>query len=66
MRCVGVGRNEFITAMNRCRARKVLWKMSKAVVREQLPAEPLPQEPQPWWIVHVVNLGTHCIVNASP
>ncbi len=57
VRMVGIGRNEYIATMNKCKAKKLLWRVNKAIVREHLPAEPLDIERQPWWIAHVVNLG---------
>lgn len=57
VRIVGIGRNEYIATMNKCKAKKLLWRMNKAVVKEHLPTEPLEFNKQPWWIAHVVNLG---------
>jgi hypothetical protein len=57
VRIVGIGRNEYIATMNKCKGKKLLWRVNKAIVREHLPAEPLPLEKQPWWLAHVVNLG---------
>jgi FAM91 N-terminus len=54
---VGIGRNEYIDIMNKCKAKKLLWRVNKAIVKEHLPTDPLPLDVQPWWIVHVVNLG---------
>jgi hypothetical protein len=57
VRLVGIGRNEYIATMNKCKAKKLLWRMNKSIVREHLPSEQLDTEKQPWWIAHVVNLG---------
>jgi hypothetical protein len=57
VRIVGIGRNEYIATMNKCKAKKLLWRMNKAVVKEHLPVEPLELTKQPWWTAHVVNLG---------
>ena len=57
VRIVGIGRNEYIATMNKCKAKKLLWRMNKAVVREHLPTEPLELTKQTWWTAHVVNLG---------
>ena len=57
MRSVGIGRNEYISIMNRCKAKKLLWRVNKAIVKEMLPTEPVDIEMQPWWMVNVVNLG---------
>ena len=57
VRLVGVGRNEYISIMNRCKARRVMWRMNKAIAKEMLPSEPKDIEMQPWWNVSVVNIG---------
>ncbi|KAG2497046.1 hypothetical protein HYH03_005046 [Edaphochlamys debaryana] len=58
---LGIGRNEYIAALNACKARRLLWRVGfnrEAIAREQLPAEPLPQSRlEPWWRVGVVNIG---------
>lgn len=59
VRVVGVGRNEYIAIMNRCKAKKLLWRMNKSVVKDYLPQEPLDLDAQPWWGVNTVNLGAH-------
>ena len=64
MRSVGIGRNEYISIMNRCKAKKLLWRVNKAIVKEMLPTEPVDIEMQPWWIVNVVNLGALPIVSS--
>ncbi len=62
VRIVGIGRNEYIATMNKCKAKKLLWRMNKAVVKEHLPTEPLELSKQPWWTAHVVNLGELCFI----
>jgi hypothetical protein len=57
VKLVGIGRNEYIDIMNKCKAKKLLWRVNKAIVKEHLPTDPLDFDLQPWWIVHVVNLG---------
>lgn len=54
---VGIGRNEYIATMNKCKAKKLLWRVNKSIAKEFLPVEPLSIELQPWWQVGVVNLG---------
>ena len=54
---VGIGRNEYIATMNKCKAKKLLWRVNKSIAKEFLPTEPLTIELQPWWQVGVVNLG---------
>ena len=54
---VGIGRNEYIATMNKCKAKKLLWRVNKSIAKEFLPTEPLALEVQPWWQVGVVNLG---------
>lgn len=55
VRVVGIGRNEFISIMNQCKAKKVLWRINKSVAKDFLPVAPLDIPIQPWWIAHVVN-----------
>ena len=55
---VGIGRNEYIATLNKCKAKKLLWRVNRAIAREHLPAEPLRLAKCDWWIAHVVNLGT--------
>jgi FAM91 N-terminus len=57
LQIVGIGRNEYISIMNQCKAKKLLWRVNKALAKEFLPQEPLDVQMEPWWIVHVVNLG---------
>ncbi|KAK9917406.1 hypothetical protein WJX75_004000 [Coccomyxa subellipsoidea] len=66
VRIVGIGRNEYIATMNKCKAKKLLWRMNKAVVKEHLPVEPLELTKQPWWTAHVVNLGEVEFRNLAP
>lgn len=67
VRVVGIGRNEYISIMNQCKAKKLLWRVNKAIVKEFLPTEPLPPNTmQPWWIARVVNLSEcQCIHGAQ-
>ncbi|KAG2449449.1 hypothetical protein HYH02_005596 [Chlamydomonas schloesseri] len=57
----GVGRNEYIAALNACKARRLMWRVNinrDSIVREHLPTEPLPvSRLEPWWRVAVVNIG---------
>ncbi|XP_006655225.2 protein FAM91A1-like [Oryza brachyantha] len=54
LRITGVGRNEFIDIMNKCRS-KIMWKLSKSIAKELLPALPVDQATEPWWTVRFVN-----------
>lgn len=56
---VGIGRNEYIAIMNKCKAKKLLWRVNKSIAKEFLPTSPLDLNMQPWWKVGVVNLSTH-------
>ena len=58
VRVTGIGRNEYIATMNKCKAKKLLWRVNKALAKEFLPTEPLvPAAMQPWWLVATVNIG---------
>ncbi|GIL62622.1 hypothetical protein Vafri_16817 [Volvox africanus] len=58
---LGIGRNEYISALNACKARRLLWRVNlnrDSIVREQLPQEPtISTRLEPWWRVAVVNIG---------
>ena len=66
MRVVGVGRNEYIAIMNKCKAKKLIWRMNKSVVKDYLPTEPLDLDAQPWWGVNTVNLGAGLAAGCMP
>ncbi|XP_057816052.1 uncharacterized protein LOC131029556 [Cryptomeria japonica] len=55
LRLTGIGRNEFIDIMNKCRAKKIMWKINKSIVKEFLPTEPVDFPIEPWWGVCLVN-----------
>ncbi|KAM0863098.1 hypothetical protein ACQ4PT_044815 [Festuca glaucescens] len=55
LRITGVGRNEFIDIMNKCRSKKIMWKLSKSIAKELLPAQPVDLVIEPWWGVRFVN-----------
>ena len=57
VKVVGIGRNEYIATLNKCKAKKLLWRVNRAIARELLPAEPLKLVKDDWWIAHVVNLS---------
>ncbi|TVU18937.1 hypothetical protein EJB05_35058 [Eragrostis curvula] len=54
LRITGVGRNEFIDIMNKCRS-KIMWKLNKSIAKELLPAQPAELAIEPWWGVRFVN-----------
>ncbi|KAL3647346.1 hypothetical protein CASFOL_008314 [Castilleja foliolosa] len=55
LRLTGIGRNEFIDIMNKCRSKKIMWKLNKSIARELLPVEPVGFSIEPWWGVCLVN-----------
>lgn len=57
LRVTGVGRNEYISIMNACKAKKLMWRVNKGIARDLLPAAPLDIKMEGWWVVHVVNVG---------
>lgn len=65
MHVVGIGRNEYIAIMNKCKAKKLLWRVNKSIAKEFLPPEPLDIDMQPWWLVGVVNLGERNFVTKA-
>ncbi|XP_022940490.1 protein FAM91A1-like [Cucurbita moschata] len=55
LRLTGIGRNEFIDIMNKCRSKKIMWKLNKSIARELLPSQPIDFVVDPWWGVCLVN-----------
>ncbi|KAL5220798.1 hypothetical protein ABZP36_025511 [Zizania latifolia] len=55
LRLTGVGRNEFIDIMNKCRSKKLMWKLNKSIAKELLPTQPVDFPIDPWWGVCLVN-----------
>lgn len=55
LRLTGVGRNEFIDIMNKCRSKKLMWKLNKSIAKELLPTQPVDFPIEPWWGVYLVN-----------
>ncbi|KAK3160685.1 hypothetical protein QOZ80_1BG0062980 [Eleusine coracana subsp. coracana] len=55
LRLTGVGRNEFIDIMNKCRSKKLMWKLNKSIAKEMLPTQPIDFPVEPWWGVCLVN-----------
>ncbi|XP_059633312.1 uncharacterized protein LOC132276074 [Cornus florida] len=55
LRLTGVGRNEFIDIMNKCRSKKIMWKLNKSIAKELLPTQPVDIVIDPWWGVCLVN-----------
>ncbi|KAG0471777.1 hypothetical protein HPP92_016323 [Vanilla planifolia] len=55
LRLTGIGRNEFIDIMNKCRSKKIMWKLNKSIAKELLPTQPVDFAVEPWWGVCLVN-----------
>lgn len=55
LRLTGIGRNEFIDIMNKCRSKKIMWKLNKSIAKEMLPTQPVDIVIDPWWAVCLVN-----------
>lgn len=55
LRLTGIGRNEFIDIMNKCRSKKIMWKLNKSIAKELLPVDPVDFVIEPWWGVCLVN-----------
>ncbi|XP_074568407.1 uncharacterized protein LOC141824959 isoform X2 [Curcuma longa] len=54
LRLTGIGRNEYIDIMNKCRS-KIMWKLNKSIAKELLPTQPVDFPVEPWWGVCLVN-----------
>ncbi len=57
LRVTGVGRNEYIAIMNACKAKKLMWRVNKALARDLLPPAEKEARLEPWWLVAVANVG---------
>ncbi|KAL2622504.1 hypothetical protein R1flu_002709 [Riccia fluitans] len=57
LRLTGIGRNEFIDIMNKCKAKKLMWKLNKSIAKDMLPTYPVDFPIEPWWTVNIVNLS---------
>ncbi|KAF3615894.1 hypothetical protein FXO38_34850 [Capsicum annuum] len=55
LRLTGIGRNEFIDIMNKCRSKKIMWKLNKSIAKELLPTQPVDFVIEPWWGICLVN-----------
>ncbi|OIV95473.1 hypothetical protein TanjilG_23916 [Lupinus angustifolius] len=55
LRLTGIGRNEFIDIMNKCRSKKIMWKLNKSIAKDLLPTQPVDFPIEPWWGVCLVN-----------
>lgn len=55
LRLTGIGRNEFIDIMNKCRSKKIMWKLNKSIAKELLPTQPVDFPIEPWWGICLVN-----------
>lgn len=66
MRLLGVGRNEFIHALNQCRSKGWLWKRRRAIVKAQLPDSPTATLPVlHWWEVRPTKAAAAALMHAS-
>ncbi|MCO5570831.1 hypothetical protein L7F22_024559 [Adiantum nelumboides] len=57
LRLTGIGRNEFLDIMNKCRAKRLMWKLNKSIIKEMMPTQPVTFTIESWWTVCVVNLS---------
>ncbi|KAM7252627.1 hypothetical protein ACFE04_000781 [Oxalis oulophora] len=55
LRLTGIGRNEFIDIMNKCRSKNFMWKLNKSIAKELLLTQPVDFPIEPWWGVCLVN-----------
>ncbi|CAN8001751.1 unnamed protein product [Ixodes hexagonus] len=54
LRLLGIGRNQYIDLMNKCRSSKKFFTVRRKSVRDLLPAKPVSDVPiEPWWVVSV-------------
>ncbi|XP_077496728.1 protein FAM91A1 [Amblyomma americanum] len=54
LRLLGIGRNQYIDLMNRCRSSKKFFTVRRKSVRDLLPSKPVSDMPiEPWWYINV-------------
>lgn len=54
LRLLGIGRNQYIDLMNRCRSSKKFFTVRRKPVRDLLPSKPVSDIPiEPWWYINV-------------
>ncbi|XP_067121180.1 protein FAM91A1 isoform X2 [Centruroides vittatus] len=53
LRLLGIGRNQYIDLMNKCRSSKKIFGVRLKSVRELLPVKPIDVPIEPWWIARV-------------
>lgn len=54
LRLLGIGRNQYIDLMNKCRSSRRFFSVRRKSVRDLLPPKPVLDIPiEPWWMVHV-------------
>ncbi|XP_031377719.1 protein FAM91A1 isoform X2 [Punica granatum] len=41
--------------MNKCRSKKIMWKLNKSIAKELLPTQPVEFTIEPWWGICLVN-----------
>ncbi|EFA83323.1 FAM91 family protein [Heterostelium album PN500] len=56
LRMLGVGRNQYIDMMNKCRTKGFLFKKKKDVIKSLLPSRTMEKSIEYWWIL---NAGLH-------
>ncbi|GBF94849.1 hypothetical protein Rsub_08021 [Raphidocelis subcapitata] len=57
LRVTGVGRNEYISILNACKAKKLMWRVNRAIAKDLLPQVEQELRLEPWWLVAVANVG---------
>lgn len=67
LRLLGIGRNQYIDLMNRCRSSKKFFTMRRKSVRDLLPSKPVSEIPiEPWWYINVGYVTEDDIKIVSP
>ncbi|CAN8005937.1 unnamed protein product, partial [Ixodes pacificus] len=66
LRLLGIGRNQYIDLMNKCRSSKKFFTVRRKSVRDLLPSKPVSDVPiEPWWVISV-GYVTEDDIKASP
>jgi len=65
VRLLGIGRNEYIEILNKCRSKGWIWKTKKNIIKELLPTCPVDIDIEHWWIVSVGFVSEEDIKNCN-
>eukprot|EP00301_Raphidiophrys_heterophryoidea_P003164 c11441_g1_i1.p1 GENE.c11441_g1_i1~~c11441_g1_i1.p1 ORF type:complete len:728 (-),score=127.45 c11441_g1_i1:61-2244(-) len=65
LRLLGIGRNQYIDLMNKCRGKGWLWNKKSSYIRDELPKKPLPIPIEPWWVTTLAFPASELLSKSS-